>query len=1519
MRRPALAFRAAIVCAATLFATFAHGDPPRGLNGSEPVPLPAPTELVPQRRAAPPAIPQVIRRAAPDPRLRTDDDAPDRPPLAINRQTLKEIESANEQIAKKQFPDAMHNLQRVLDSSEDSWIQVFGPKGPFFRSAKQHAADRIGSLPLSARDAYETEFGQVARQMLEDATKRGDQGELAEIATRYFHTRAGYKAAYALANRLFDTSMPLPAADLFERLRRSPGGNDFEPMLSLKEALCWLRIGATEKCRAVLAEFKQRSSRENVMVGGRRAAVPNGDDALHWLERLVAPSAAIATSPPRDWMLAGGAPDRNSASGDALSLGRTAWTQSLIRDRDLVGKDRLSEIEATLEAYQSEMTDSERLTIPSGMPLVIGKTAVFRTFARVRAVDLRTGEPVWDLAECDRLYGVIAAAQYPAHRPNRLPISVESIPDQDEVKLFLNARTFRDMTYAGMSSDGERVFALFDLGFLGLAEGQREGQRNEQSDALGARNQNILAAIDLATGRLLWELGGTRSDRNRDLAGTFFLGCGLPTGNGLYVLGELDGEISLFKLDSATGKRIWSQRLATPLGRLPFYPLRRLAGGNPSLAGGLLICPITGGVVTAVDPASKMLAWEYRYQSTVAKEVADPRSWADEPLRTGRDAEERWLDSAPVVANGAILLTPRDSDDLHCINPADGTLRWIQPRDKRLFLAAVTDGTVYVVGRSQVEALHLADGSNAWSRPIELGLPAGRGYRTGMLYHLPLASGDLVTINLRLGRVITRTRFEKGVQPGNLVSAEGSVLMESAGSIQAFEPTADLESSVAKSLEQHADEGAALASRGELRLHRGQVDAGLADMMRSVEVRPDARAQSIAVATVLENLRSDFAASRALAERFETRIVEPRHRVEFHRLMAAGLARSGDLEGALEHDLKLLEDESLAGILVVVDDSLKMQVAQIVAPELSELLSSKDPDTRSRLTKKVDSWATHIASEGRVDQLRRTVGALRGLPLAAELRRILVAKLTSADRAELVRQLTYLRQSTDAKVAGVSTARLARLLIDHHRADEALPLLRELDAKFNSVVCADGKSGAVLSRAWSAEPAVKAAKSRLEPWPASKLTVKSRPYEPPPAEQAIPISFDQHSGSFYHQWRFESRRATERGFTLAAIDSAGNERWQLELNSKSIGAGPWGEGPMAVRAHGSLLEVVLRRRIVVLDGFDGARPPQVLWSRLLYDPLWSPSAQARSEIGLTGLMTKDCMFYQFGSALCCADLLTGQTVWERRSIALNYSLEGDDDYVIALNRTEPNDPSGSIVESRSGAVRQFQIRGPLMGEWRGRRVLTTAFTPQELTRSLYDVVSDRVNWNQNYSMPAWPVAIDDQEFAVLDADRKLHVHSVVTGAQLFEAQLDRGLSAPQVVVRRVGNRYVVLRQGGPYRISSSYADRLRTESGGIWTIDRDTGKVAWSAPLPPPQMMLDLPAQSPVLVLLRPVSRFESPRTNGLETMITILDVQTGKVLHEGREATAPDRIHVRLDFDARAVIVTTDKHRLEVTSKSPG
>ncbi len=658
--------------------------------------------------------------------------------------------------------------------------------------------------------------------------------------------------------------------------------------------------------------------------------------------------------------------------------------------------------------------------------------------------------------------------------------------------------------------------------------------------------------------------------------------------------------------------------------------------------------------------------------------------------------------------------------------------------------------------------------------------------------------------------------------------------MESAASIQGFRPTVELEHEIVKTLNRRPDDAAALATRGELRLHRGQTDGGLDDLTHSVRLRPDPRTQSIAVATVLENMRFDFAGSRALAERFEPQIVDARQRVEFHRLMTAGLERGGDLEGALDHELQLLRDESLNAELIPVGDALKAQVAEIVAPELKELFSKANQEQRARLAKKIDTWTARIAEDGQVDQLRRAVNALRDLPVELDLRRTLVAKLAAADQAELIRQFIHLRKSADLKTSGAATARLARLLIDRHRPDEALPLLEELDGRFKPVVCSAGKTGAELALAWRKEPAVKTAQARLAPWADTDWNVKSTPYTRPPAEQVIPIPVDQHAGSFYHQWRFESRRATERGFTLVAIDPAGNDRWQLELSSKNLGLDSWGDGPLAVRVAGPLIEVALRRRVVVLDAFDGSEPPRILWTRDLFDPHWSATNQMRTEMGLIGLLTDDRVYYQIGSALRGADVVTGRTIWERRSISFPYTLEGDQDYVIALDRSEPNDPSGLVLRGDSGVDvfnGSFGLRGPLGGgDWHGRRVARTLYTPRQVAHTMIDLVARKVEWSRSYSLPAWPLAIDDQEFAILDSGLTLHVHSTETGDQLFETTFDHDLNSPQLGVHRLGNRYILMRQTGGFRVSPGAPNRMpMPEGNGIWAIDRNTGKVAWSS------------------------------------------------------------------------------------------
>jgi outer membrane protein assembly factor BamB/predicted negative regulator of RcsB-dependent stress response len=1469
----------------------------------------------------PPARPPIIVPPGPF-RMpgQADDDAPNRAPLAIDRQTLRQLQAATELIEKKQYSDAVRQLQRVLDDPEDSWIERPGGRNSHFQSAKEQAADRIGRLPRSVRESYETEYGQVARRMLEDATARNDRAALDEVVRRFFHTEAGYEAAYLLGNRLLDDSKLLAAEAHFDRLRTSPGGRRFEPMLSLKTAYCCVQSGLTENALQILRALQPGAGGNSIKIGGRSVAIPAGETKdLQWLAEVIGKARPAPPSPATDWPMVGGDPSRNAEGASALPLGEPIWTHSVIRDPNFFGKNRFDHVESVLQAFEHELGDRGGLTLPVTEPLVVGNTAVFRTLARLRAVDMRTGERLWDFLECDRLYAVLATAEHQSRVGNRLPVNLEVNEPGADLRLFLSARSFRDRSYGALSSDGQRVFVLLDMGFLG----QEEFRTAPQNEALGARDQNILAAVDLRTGEIQWEIGGARADRkNRDHAGTFFLGSGLPLDSALYCLGELDGEISLFKIDPATGKTAWTQRLVVPLGRLPHFPLRRLAGDNPSYASGLIVCPTSAGVVAAVDPSSRTLRWEYRYRINVAEDLPDPRMlWADEPLYTGIDESNRWLDSAPTIAEESVLLTPRDSNELHCLNLADGKARWKRERGNRLFIAGVRDGAVFVVGRSSIEALRLSDGDPVWQQPIEISMPAGRGIRNGSLYHLPLSTGELATINLRRGRVITRSRFPSSMKLGNLVAADGAVVMQSPSTVLGFRPTADLEHSLVAALERQPNDPLALATRGELRLDRGQSVGGLDDLFHSLRLRPGRRTEDLAVATVLESLRYDFSRSRSDAPRIEPLIADPSQRFEFHRLMARGLEQADDFAGALDHDLRLVDDDTLAKTLVSSGESTRVQPAAIVAADLGEMYRKAPAAAQVGLRKKIEEWAAGLAAAGKTDRFTRAAASLRELPEDVGLRRKLIEILPpDTHRAEIVRQLTHLRTSGDAAAAGYATARLARLMIDQGRAEEALPLLKELEQKFAGVTCSQGKSGADLALSWQQESSVKIARARLTAWPAGILTVKRR--EEDRATRAVfPVPIDQRSGTFFQQWRFESHaHGGGRGPTLLAFDDTGTERWQFELETAVPRTGQLNvaatlDPPVNIRVHGPLLEVAMHRRFAILDGFDGHAAPNFLWAGALYDPAWT-LAQSRSEFGLAGLMTDDFVFSQLGSLLRCADVVTGNPIWERHNVATSVVLQGDKDYLVALARSDPNDPSGLVLHTATGGEvfsGLFGIPGPLQNQWNGRRVLVTSNGPAYLSLSLMDMVQrTKPAWNHSYRMPAWSTPIDDEEFAVLDSRGMLQIHSLESGARIVEASLERAASPSQILVRRVGQHYLAISQGGAVRFPGFRDLPHGLPSGKIWSIDRKSGKTEWTISMPVPQVLVETPADSPVLVFLRPPTRFESGRSNG-EEVLSIIDARSGALIYDTTETTPPDRINVRLDRDARRVIVTTDKCVLTV------
>ena len=120
----------------------------------------------------------------------------------------------------------------------------------------------------------------------------------------------------------------------------------------------------------------------------------------------------------------------------------------------------------------------------------------------------------------------------------------------------------------------------------------------------------------------------------------------------------------------------------------------------------------------------------------------------------GDNEEGHWLSGAPLLADHHVILTPRDSNELHCLSLIEGKLLWKRPRDQGLYVACVSEGHVVVVGRTQVTAYSLAEGSEVWNDPISIPEPAGRGVRIGDKYLLPLSTGEIASLDLKTGRLL---------------------------------------------------------------------------------------------------------------------------------------------------------------------------------------------------------------------------------------------------------------------------------------------------------------------------------------------------------------------------------------------------------------------------------------------------------------------------------------------------------------------------------------------------------------------------------------------------------------------------------------------------------------------------------------------------------------------------------------------------------------------------------------------
>ena len=1067
--------------------------------------------------------------------------------FVFDRTGSRMLRRAEERAEAGNYEDAVQLLQSLLDAEEDSVVAPSDDpegEGTTVRSLKAVAEESIERLPPEGRRIYELKYGVTAEGRLKAALADSDWNAVEEISRRYFHTSAGYDAAYRVAARAIDRADFVSAALIYARLAKAPTAvRRFGPTLILREMQAWRTAGLPQLADAA----KERLTRS-----GSRIAI--GEAGLGIADSVRRVSKASSPTTTAGWPMVGRGPDRNGVAAEAAPVGEAAWTADLLAADPLDGPleaERTSRLRRLLDDLDRRTVGSDLLRQPAFQPLVVGDLAVVRTFRDVSAFDLTSGRVRWRTERTN---------------DNAFDWALDQIaePDADGVRetepvstLFATQTAWQNSATGSLSSDGRRVYAVEGVGIHASGMLSTFPGVGGPAQLWQADHDSLVAYDATAEGRIDWILGGPAGPR--ELGGTFFLGPPLPIGGRLYVLTEVGGEIRLMTLDpnAEPGRRlIWSQSLVHPELGVRDDPVRRLSGLAPAFSGGVLVCPTAAGAIMGVDVGRRQLLWGYQYPRKFASAF---RAGFPRATMAAEDSVGRWLDGSPTIADGVVVVTPRDSDELHCLDLTSGRLLWKRRRGDGLYVAAVTDGKVVVVGRSEVKAFDAASGAEAWPA-LTTGEPAGRGVRCGDVYHLPLVGGEILSFRLDSGRPLVRSPVE-GAELGNLIAVDGRVLSQSARSVVVFRPLADTESRTRAALLAAPEDAAALAVRGELRLHRGETRDGLDDLRRAITIADLPRARRLLAAGLLTGLRSEFRVYRPYAEDLRRLATDPTARIEFLLVYGRGLIDAGEPTAAFGEFASLCET-NWSPPLERLADGRSVRADRLLRVRLGELRRGLSEPDRDAVDAMLRGRLAALRTRGEIGPLRRFAELFGDTP-AGDAALVAIADLLSATGSAGAAEQALLQaaESGDRDVAMAAGERLGGYAVGAFGSElPPVRFARKLEAEF--IADQVGNAG-----------------------PRTSVTALE------PVEVAGPRP------EAFAGWLFGFDPLSRQ---LVARDPFGRERWRFAVVGDPevpVLANPFG---VTIRFSGHTAAIAFVDRVVVADllGADGA---EVSWSRELLE------------------------------------------------------------------------------------------------------------------------------------------------------------------------------------------------------------------------------------------------------------------------------------------------------------------------------
>lgn len=601
--------------------------------------------------------------------------------LPVEREAKNKIDAVNkyltgkEPITPKLWDDIISVLQGLLDDPADKFVEI-DSKGNKV-SVKKEVNRIIGTFSDEGRQFYQRIVGPTADQKYKQAEADNDMLLMAEVSTRFLHTKAGAAATLRIGTWHLDRGRYAQAANAFRLFALRNPKDELPADLLFKAALAYKRQAASDPTFAKAAQeywdkFETASNKGQVTLGSK--AIPYEQLKAEYDRAVV----AARTFHP-EWNLF-----RRDPSNNGTGQGGTPFLEPrfafpiLPADNEFVRADEKAGFEILKDRVEKALKQMESkglAPIPGMYPLASAGKLVFRGYDGVycvatqedKSVDppIKPGELLWKAsAENDRnlvqMFGMTGSrnmadqilAQYTAAGPHGILIENPLV--------------------GTLSHDGASVYFVDDMALPPHPNQFNQVRFNGGMVSFGvfqdAAGHSRLKAVNLETGKLVWTLG-ERTEHGRTtftgpggpvaidaatgrpvepkketpkpqgpetteslLADCFFLGAPLPLAGKLYLVIEKDGDLRLVCLDPSRMDKTtrdpgrvqeipalaWSQVLGQPNGKLPEDSFRRFQGIHLAYADGILVVPTNAGAVLGIDLFSHSLVWAASYKSNKA-------------------------------------------------------------------------------------------------------------------------------------------------------------------------------------------------------------------------------------------------------------------------------------------------------------------------------------------------------------------------------------------------------------------------------------------------------------------------------------------------------------------------------------------------------------------------------------------------------------------------------------------------------------------------------------------------------------------------------------------------------------------------------------------------------------------------------------------------------------------------------------------------------------------------------------